>query len=90
MVGSEAEILAGQYHSNIKLDAVLASECAFEARYDLPVVFLPTASSAEVLRIILDQNCVRMNTISMSIAPKAIQDFLDELALDRAEDLIQN
>jgi hypothetical protein len=54
VVGSEAEIQAGQYHSNIKLDAVLASECAFEAWYDLPVLFLPTASSAEVLRIILD------------------------------------
>jgi hypothetical protein len=39
VVGSEAEILAGQYHSNIKPDAVLASVCAFEARYDLPVVF---------------------------------------------------
>ena len=41
MVGSEAEILAGQYHSNIKPAAVMASVCAFEVRYDIPVVFVP-------------------------------------------------
>ena len=35
VVGSEAEILAGKYHSNIKPNAVLASVCAFEMRYDL-------------------------------------------------------
>jgi hypothetical protein len=45
VVGSEAEILAGQYHSNIKPKAVLASVCAFEVRYDLPVVFVPTAQA---------------------------------------------
>ena len=45
VVGSEAEILAGQYHSNIKPNAVLASVCAFEVRYDLPVVFVPTAQA---------------------------------------------
>jgi DNA excision repair protein ERCC-4 len=38
VVGSEAEILAGQYHSDIKPNAVLATLCAFEVRYDLPVV----------------------------------------------------
>jgi hypothetical protein len=38
----EAEILAGQYHSNIKPAAVMASVCAFEMRYDLPVVFVPS------------------------------------------------
>ena len=38
----EAEILAGQYHSNIKPKAVLATVCAFEVRYDLPLVFVPT------------------------------------------------
>ena len=31
------------------------------------------------ISIILDQERVRMNTISMSITPKAIQDLLDEL-----------
>ena len=45
VVGSEAEILAGQYHSNIKPNAVLASVCAFEVRYDLPVVFVPAAQA---------------------------------------------
>jgi DNA excision repair protein ERCC-4 len=42
VVGSEAEILAGQYHSNIKPNAVLATVWAFEMRYDLPVVFVPS------------------------------------------------
>jgi DNA excision repair protein ERCC-4 len=45
VVGSEAEIFAGQYQSNIKPNAVLASVCAFEVRYDLPVVFVPTAQA---------------------------------------------
>jgi hypothetical protein len=45
VVGSKAEILAGQYHSNIKPNAVLANVCAFEMRYDLPVVFVPTAQA---------------------------------------------
>lgn len=45
MIGSEVEILAGQYHSNIKSNAVLATVCAFEMRYDLPVVFVPTAQT---------------------------------------------
>jgi DNA excision repair protein ERCC-4 len=45
VVGSEAEILAGQYHSNIKPTAVLATVCAFEVRYDLPVVFVSTAQT---------------------------------------------
>ena len=42
VVGSEGEILAGEYHSNIKPQAVMATLCAFEVRYDLPVVFAPT------------------------------------------------
>ena len=45
VVGSEAEILAGQYHSNIKPKAVLATVCAFEVRYDLPVVYVPSAQT---------------------------------------------
>jgi len=49
VVGSEAEILAGQYDSNIKPNAVLASVCAFEVRYDLPVVFVPTAQAGAQL-----------------------------------------
>ena len=42
VIGSEVEILAGQYHSNIKSNAMLATVCAFEMRYDLPVVFVST------------------------------------------------
>jgi DNA excision repair protein ERCC-4 len=42
VVGSEFEILAGQYHSNIKPQAVMATLCAFEVRYDIPVVFVPS------------------------------------------------
>ena len=45
VIGSEAKILAGQYHSNIKPNAVLATVCAFEVRYDLPVVFVSTAQA---------------------------------------------
>jgi DNA excision repair protein ERCC-4 len=43
VVGSEAEILTGQYHSNIKPQAVLASVCAWECRFEIPVVFVPAA-----------------------------------------------
>src|SRR6478672_10831873 len=32
---------------NIKPQAVLATVCAFEARYDLPVVFVPTAGGRQ-------------------------------------------
>jgi ERCC4-type nuclease len=42
VVGSEGDILAGSYHSNIKPNAVLASVCAFEVRFDLPIVFVPS------------------------------------------------
>jgi hypothetical protein len=49
LVGSEAEILASQYHSNIKPNAVLATLYAFEVRYDLPVVFVPTAQAGASL-----------------------------------------
>jgi hypothetical protein len=40
VVGSEAEILAGQYHSN-KPNAVPATLYAFEVRDDLPITFCP-------------------------------------------------
>jgi DNA excision repair protein ERCC-4 len=46
VVGSEAEILAGNYHSKIMPKAVLATLGAFKVRYDLPVVFVPTAQDA--------------------------------------------
>jgi hypothetical protein len=43
VIGNEADIVAGRYHSNIQPNAVLATLCAFEVRYHLPVVFVPTA-----------------------------------------------
>jgi len=45
VVGSQEEILAGQYHSKINPKAVMASLYAFEARY-IPVVFSPTPEAA--------------------------------------------
>jgi hypothetical protein len=39
IVGAEAQIRDGKYCSNIKPQAVMATLGAFEARYDLPVVF---------------------------------------------------
>jgi DNA excision repair protein ERCC-4 len=50
VVGSEAEILAGQYHSNINPKAVMATLCAFEVRYDVPTVFV--ASPGDGARLI--------------------------------------
>jgi DNA excision repair protein ERCC-4 len=46
IVGTEEEILSGRYHSNIKPQAVVATLGAFEARYDLPVVFRPSSELA--------------------------------------------
>jgi ERCC4-type nuclease len=46
IVGSEEDILAGRYRSAINPKAVLASLFAFEARYDLPVVFRSTTEDA--------------------------------------------
>jgi ERCC4-type nuclease len=46
IVGSEAEILAERYRSNIRPQAVMASLGAFEVRYDLPVVFKSTPEAA--------------------------------------------
>jgi ERCC4-type nuclease len=46
IVGSEAEISKGNYHSNIKPAAVLGTLRAFEVRYDLPVVFCQTPELA--------------------------------------------
>lgn len=46
IVGTEEEILSGRYHSNIKPQAVMATLGAFEARYDVPVVFRPSPEAA--------------------------------------------
>jgi ERCC4-type nuclease len=46
IVGSEAQILAGQYHSDIKPQAVIGTLHAFEVRYDVPVVFCETPEIA--------------------------------------------
>jgi DNA excision repair protein ERCC-4 len=46
IVGTETEILNGDYRSNIKPAAVMATLGAFEARYDLPVVFRPSPELA--------------------------------------------
>jgi DNA excision repair protein ERCC-4 len=42
VIGAEADILSGGYHSGINPRAVMASLYAFEARYDVPVVFAAT------------------------------------------------
>jgi DNA excision repair protein ERCC-4 len=46
IVGSETQIQEGQYCSNVKPQAVMSTLGAFEARYDLPVVFKPTPELA--------------------------------------------
>jgi DNA excision repair protein ERCC-4 len=49
VVGSEAEILAHNYRSNAVPKAILHSLWAFEARYNVPVVFVPDIDHAAVL-----------------------------------------
>jgi DNA excision repair protein ERCC-4 len=46
IVGTEEDILAGRYRSAITPQAIMATLGAFEARYDLPVVFRPTPELA--------------------------------------------
>jgi DNA excision repair protein ERCC-4 len=46
VIGSEREIRQGVTHSRINPASVLATLNAFEMRYDLPVVFCPTAEIA--------------------------------------------
>jgi hypothetical protein len=46
IVGTRAEIEAGDYRSNIKPQSVLHTLSAFEARYDCPVVFCPDPTAA--------------------------------------------
>lgn len=46
IVGTEAEIKAGNYRSNIKPQSVLGTLSAFEIRYDVPVTWCATAEIA--------------------------------------------
>jgi DNA excision repair protein ERCC-4 len=46
IVGSEAQISKGEYHSNIKPQAVMGTLHAFEVHYDVPVVFCDTPEIA--------------------------------------------
>jgi ERCC4-type nuclease len=46
IVGSEEDILAERYRSNIRPQSVMATLGAFEVRYDLPVVFKSTPEAA--------------------------------------------
>ena len=49
VIGDEAEVLAGHYRSNIKPKAVLSTLSAFEARYDLPIVWSASPANAALL-----------------------------------------
>lgn len=49
IVGVEAEITAHRYRSNATPKAILHSLWAFEARYNVPVVFAPDVDRAAVL-----------------------------------------
>jgi DNA excision repair protein ERCC-4 len=46
IVGTEEQILAGRYCSNIKPQSVMGTLQAFEVRYDVPVVFCETPERA--------------------------------------------
>lgn len=46
VVGSVDEIMEGNYHSRMKPQSVIGTLRAFEARYNLPVVFHPTPEVA--------------------------------------------
>jgi ERCC4-type nuclease len=52
IVGTEEQILRGNFQSNIKPKAVLATLSAFEVRYDVPVVFCekPEAAPRQIER----------------------------------------
>jgi ERCC4-type nuclease len=49
IIGSERQIIEGQYHSSIAPKAVLGTLGAFEIRYDLPLVFCETPEVASRL-----------------------------------------
>lgn len=46
IIGTEADIAAGNYTSAVTPQAVLSSLAAWEARFDLPVVYAPTPQDA--------------------------------------------
>ncbi|MBX3743814.1 MAG: ERCC4 domain-containing protein [Verrucomicrobiae bacterium] len=46
IVGTEAEVIAGRYRSNMKPRSVMASLHAFEARYGVPIVWVADPESA--------------------------------------------
>ena len=46
IIGTEEQILRGNFQSNIKPKAVLATLTAFEIRYDVPTVFCETPEKA--------------------------------------------
>lgn len=46
VVGTRADIEAGRYRSRVKPLSVLHSLCAWEVRFDVPVVFCPSSSAA--------------------------------------------
>jgi hypothetical protein len=64
MVRSKVEILAGQYHSNIKPNAVLATVCAFEMRCDSRSCFYrrprPAETQVSVRPSYLASECLRV------------------------------
>jgi ERCC4-type nuclease len=49
IIGTEEDIWRQKYQSNIMPKAVLATLCAFEIRYDVPVVFSPDPEKAAAL-----------------------------------------
>ena len=49
VIGTEAEVLVHHYRSNATPKAVLHSLWAFEARYNVPVVFAPDVDRAAIL-----------------------------------------
>lgn len=49
IIGSEAEVMAHHYRSNATPKAILHSLWAFEARYNVPVVFAPDVDHAAIL-----------------------------------------
>jgi hypothetical protein len=46
VIGTEADIIQGNYRSKINPKSVMATLGAFETRFDCPVVFSPTPQNA--------------------------------------------
>ncbi len=46
IIGTQAQVMAGQYVSRIKPAAIFGTLHAFEVRYDIPVVWAPTPEAA--------------------------------------------